>query len=215
MRSLVPLLLIAFVLASCGRPEGEPDSGNAVKVSGVVEGEANSISRESTDEQPEDLPPGSGDPIAVLEVGDTFEFRNKNGSMHIAADSELERTFTWDGASRSVVMERRKEPWKGALGLYWPGPGDHWEEHNGVTRGVIQEQIRDFEDEAGFREWLTDYQHWYDAKYTPDGIVAGWSINLGRSQLNVELWRITIGGRQPEKLAGGSTEWLTWVPRTD
>lgn len=155
------------------------------------------------------------DPNAILHAGDVFEMTNKHGTMRIEALSNLRRSFTWDGATREVRMISRSEPWYGALGLYWPGTGDHWDEHNGVTRSVITEQRRDFESQEEFSAWIGDYQEWYDAKYTPDGIVGGWSINLSRNQLNVELWRITIGGEQPTNLAGGTTDWMTWTRSSD
>lgn len=150
------------------------------------------------------------DENAVLSVGDVFEMTNKHGTLRIEAESNLKRTFTWNGASRSVFMESRTKPWQGALGLYWPGPGDHWENHDGVTRGVIVEQRRDFESSDEFRSWLEDMQDWYDARHTPDGVVGGWSINRERNQLNVEVWKITIEGEEPSALEGGSTDWLVW-----
>ncbi|MBK8207782.1 MAG: hypothetical protein IPK87_13490 [Planctomycetes bacterium] len=162
--------------------------------------------------------PLGNDPVdehAVLSRGDVLTFQNKHGTMSIAADSNRKRTYTWDGASRSVFMRSRTKPWQGALGLYWPGPGDHWEEHEGVTRGVLNEERRDFASEADFRTWIKQQQEWYDAQYTPDGTVGGWSINLSRNQLNVELWQITIGGERPNELAGGSTSWLSWTHGDD
>jgi hypothetical protein len=186
-----------------------------MEVAHATEGDGEPKVEEGSEAQPKQTARNSRDHHAVLSVGDTLEIRNENGSLRIIADSDLKRTFMWDGASRTVVMERRKEPWKGAVGLYWPGPGDHWEDHKGVTRGVVQEQTRDFKDEASFREWLRGYQEWYDAKHTPDGIVAGWSITPSRGQLNVELWRITIAGNQPEALDGGSTDWLTWTRKPE
>ncbi|MCA8945585.1 MAG: hypothetical protein KDB29_05120 [Planctomycetes bacterium] len=155
----------------------------------------------------DDLP----DENAVLAKGDVFEIRNEHGTLGITANSNRKRTFTWDGASRSVFMKSRKTPWYGGMGLYWPGPGDHWEDHKGVTRAVITEEQRDFVDEAEFRAWLADQEEWYDAKYTLDGIIAGWSINNERNQLNVEVWRITVGGERPTELEGGTSDWLTWT----
>lgn len=151
------------------------------------------------------------DPNAVLRVGDVFEFRNGNGTMTISADSNRKRTYSWDGASRSVEMESRKQPWYGALGLYFPGPGDHWAEHNGITRGVLQEQTRDFATSDEFMAWFKDRQEWYDARCSPNGIVAGWSIELSRNQLNVELWRVTIAGKPPVGLKDASSDWFTWT----
>lgn len=157
----------------------------------------------------------SVDPNAVLDAGETFEFRNRNGVMKIHAGSHRDRTFTWDGATRSVLMEVRKERWYGALGLYFPGTGDHWKEHKGVTRGVLSEETRDFANLAEFETWLKNQQDWYDAKHTPDGLVAGWGINLERQQLNVEVHRITIAGKRQESLKGGTTDWLTWTKASD
>jgi hypothetical protein len=155
------------------------------------------------------------DEHAVLGRGDVLTIQNKHGTMSITADSNRKRTYTWGGASRSVFMLSRSEPWHGALGLHWPGPGDHWEKHAGVTRGVLSEEQRDFADEAEFGAWIKERQKWYDARYTPDGIVGGWSTNLERHQLNVELWQITIGGKRPTDLDGGTTDWLSWTHGDD
>lgn len=153
----------------------------------------------------------SPNPHAVLQVGDTLEFRNSNGTMKVHADSHLKRTFSWGGASRSATMYERKEPWYGALGLYFPGTGDHWDEHQGVTRGVLQEQTRDFATTEEFGTWFKDMQKWYDAQCSPDGLVAGWSITPDRNALNVELWRVTIEEKPPIWLKDASTDWFTWT----
>jgi hypothetical protein len=151
------------------------------------------------------------DTNAVLSAGDTFEFRNRNGAMKIHADSNRKRTYTWDGASRYVFMEARKEPWYGALGLYFPGPGSHWTEHKGVTRGVLGEQTRDFASIDEFETWFKDQKDWYDAQCSADGIVAGWSIEASRQQLNVKLWRVTVAGEEPTALPSASAGWFTWT----
>lgn len=154
---------------------------------------------------------GGADPNAVLGVGDLFEFRNSNGTMRIRADSHKERTYTWDGVSRSAALYSRTEPWHGALGLYFPGPGNHWADHKGVSRGVLTEQTRDFASIAEFSGWFIEMKEWYDAKCSPDGLVAGWTINLSRRELNVELWRVTIQGEPPTGLNDSSAGWFTWT----
>jgi hypothetical protein len=151
------------------------------------------------------------DSNAVLSAGDTFELRNRHGTMKIDADSNRKRTYTWDGASRHVFMEARKEPWYEALGLYFPGSGNHWAEHKGVTRGVLGEQTRDFASIDEFETWFKGQKDWYDAQCSADGIVAGWSINTSRQQLNVELWRVTVAGKTPTALPGATAGWFTWT----
>jgi hypothetical protein len=121
------------------------------------------------------------------------------GTITITAGNGLKRSYTWDGETRSVEMWPRSERWYGGLGIYFPGPGNHWREHNGITRGVVSEGQLHF-------KTLEEANQWIDSpKYMPfvhrnDGLVVGWEKNLSRNQLTVEVQQIYIDGKKPSKL---------------
>ncbi|MCW3055246.1 MAG: Ankyrin repeat protein [Chthonomonadales bacterium] len=120
------------------------------------------------------------------------------GIMTITAKDDLVRAYTWEGATRSVEMIPREERWYGSLGLYYPGPGDHWKEHHGITRGVLEEGQQHFKTTAEARKWLRTSQ----LIYRDDGLAASWSKELGRRQLGVSVWQIYVAGKKPAKLSG-------------
>jgi hypothetical protein len=122
-----------------------------------------------------------------------------NGTITITSGKGLQRSYTWDGATRSVEMWPRTERWYGSLGIYFPGPGDHWKEHNGITRGVVSEEQLHFKTLEEANQWIGT------PKYMPvvhrnDGLVVGWEKNLPRKQLTVEVVQIYIDGKKPTKL---------------
>ncbi len=123
------------------------------------------------------------------------------GAITITAGKGLKRSYTWEGATRSVEMWPRKKRWYGSLGLYYPGPGDHWSPHNGIARGVVQEGQQHFKTVDEAMKWIAE-QTWLPFVYRNDGLAVGWGKNLSRKQLDVEVWQIYIDGKKPTKLPG-------------
>ena len=78
----------------------------------------------------------------VMSKGDKVIATTETGRIEITADDGLNRSYTWDGATRSAELEPRKKRWYGSMGAYYPGPGEHWKNNNGITRGVLQEGWR-------------------------------------------------------------------------
>ncbi len=142
-------------------------------------------------------------PETVLKPGDRLTIKGPEGIMEVKAFDNFGRCFTWEGGTRCVTMLPRTERWYGSLGVYWPGPGDHWKNHHGITRGVIQEGRQNFANEEEAIRWIRE-QTWISLFYTKRGIVAGWSKTPARSQLNVDVWQILIDGKVPESFPGGS-----------
>ncbi|HEX7886949.1 MAG TPA: hypothetical protein VF474_13315, partial [Phenylobacterium sp.] len=60
----------------------------------------------------------------VLRPGQSVEATNKFGRVRITYVSPAERTFEWDGRSRTVKLIPRPERFMGMLGLY--DPADQW-----------------------------------------------------------------------------------------
>jgi len=129
--------------------------------------------------------------------------KTKVGTITVTALDALTRTYTWEGATRSLGMYPRNERWYGSLGLYFPGPGDHWEEHNGITRAVVEEGQRQFKSIDEFQRFVKERQY-ITYVYRNDGLMVGWKKVLERRQLNVEVWQIVINGQKPKKLPGAN-----------
>ena len=130
------------------------------------------------------------------------------GTITITAGRGLKRCYTWEGATRCVEMGPRDERWYGSLGLYFPGPGDHWAEHNGITRGVTEEGQQHFKSMDEALTWLKN-QEYPSLIYRNDGLVVGWGKNLPRRQLNVSVWQIFIDGKKPTQIPGAQDERIT------
>ena len=138
----------------------------------------------------------------VMAPGSSITAETATGTITITAGKGLLRSYTWEGATRSVEMGARKVRWYGSLGLAFPGPGDHWKEHNGITRGVLEEGQMRFASLAAAMKWINDRSKGTPLVYRNDGLLIAFGKNLPRKQLNVEVWQIYINGQKPTTLAG-------------
>ena len=156
-------------------------------------------------------PPLEPEVESVMSPGMSIKATTATGTIVIRALDDLHREYTWDGATRAVTMDVRRERWYGSLGLYFPGSGDHWEEHQGVTRGVLEEGQQHFDTGGEFDAWLTKRlaREQMSFVWTDDGLLVGWGKNLSRKQLNVEVWQIFIGGAKPTKLKDSNNSAIT------
>ena len=123
------------------------------------------------------------------------------GTIAITAVDERTRAYTWDGATRAVVMTPRATQWYGSLGLVNPGAGEHWRDHHGITRCVTEEGQQQFKTVEEALKWIKERNCW-PFVYRDDGLMVGWNKNLPRKQLNVEVWQILIDGKKPKRLPG-------------
>ena len=145
----------------------------------------------------------------VMSEGQKVTATNQYGTMTITAGKWLERYYTWDGETRHVIMEPRNPRWYGSMGIYYPGPGEHWKSNHGITRGVLEEGQMHFDTQEQALAWLKlGYNQ--DCVYTSDGLVVCFSKTPERKQLNVELWQIYIGGKVLSKYQCTQTDriWL-------
>ena len=138
----------------------------------------------------------------VMTKGDKIIATTEAGRIEVTAGEGLNRSYTWEGASRSAELLPRTKRWYGSMGGYYPGPGEHWKEHNGITRGVLQEGQQHFEDAEAAKKWLAQQGKWYSTVFTDSGLVVSFSKVEGRRQINVEVWQITINGKPPRQLQG-------------
>lgn len=159
--------------------------------------------------------PGAGsesnEPIpAGIEVamadGMVLEASTSVGKIQIEAGPQSKRSYTWEGATRSVIMNHRLgKRWYGSKGLYYPGPGNHWEDHNGIRRGVLEEGQQHFKSVQEFMAWLKE-RSYMPFVYTNGGLLVGWRKSLERNQLSVEVWQIMIQGKKPKSLPGATDD---------
>jgi hypothetical protein len=143
--------------------------------------------------------------IAML-PGTRIEVTNRAGKMVVTAVDDVTRSYTWEGATRSEQLSPRVKRWDGSLGLFCPGPGDHWEEHNGITRACLEEGQLHFKSTQEALTWLKERRESMDYVYRDDGLVVGWDKNLSRDQLDVEVWQFLIQGKKPTRLEGSRSD---------
>jgi hypothetical protein len=137
----------------------------------------------------------------VMSPGMRIQATTPIGEIVIIAVDELTRAYTWEGATRSVEMDPRSKRWNGSLGLYFPGPGEHWKEHKGITRGVTEEGQQHFKSADEALEWIRS-RTWMPYVYRDDGLAVGWNKTLPRRQLDVEVWQMLVNGQNPARLPG-------------
>lgn len=138
-----------------------------------------------------------------------IEATTPGGKITIRSGKGLKRNYSWDGATRSVVMWPRTDRWYGSFGLYYPGPGFHWIGHNGIKRGVLEEGQQHFDTINEAMAWLHSRSH-SDCVYRDDGLTICFSKNLARHQLNVDVWQIFIEGKTISDFqeCGGDRIWV-------
>ena len=154
---------------------------------------------------------GAGKLELVMAKGDKIIATTEAGRIEVTAGDGLNRSYTWDGATRSAELLPRTKRWYGSMGAYYPGPGEHWKEHNGITRGVLQEGQQHFEDVEAAKKWLAQQGEWYSTVFTDSGLVVSFSKVEGRRQINVEVWQITINGKPPRGLKGSDNSKVQFI----
>lgn len=130
----------------------------------------------------------------VMPADTTIVATTKAGAITIKSGRGLKRYYSWDGATRSVVMWPRPGRWYGSFGMYYPGPGFHWIGHNGIKRGVLDEGQQHFNTVDEAVAWLKLPYH-EDCVYRDDGLVVCYSKRPERYQLNVDVWQIYVEGK--------------------
>ena len=111
----------------------------------------------------------AGEPELVMQPGMTITAETTTGKITIAAEKDLKRSYCWAGVTRSATLWPRHERWYGSLGAYFPGPGEHWAEHHGITRGVLEEGQQHFATQDAALEWLREQANYYPTVYRDDG----------------------------------------------
>ncbi len=148
----------------------------------------------------------------LMEPGTRIRARTSVGEIVIEAGPGFERHYTWEGSTRSALLGPASGREEGPLGLYYPGPGEHWAEHKGITRGVLGEKRVAFASEALALAWIAEQSEWIPCVYRNDGWVVAWRKVPERRQLDVNVWRIEIDGQPPRRLQGACDDCITVDP---
>jgi hypothetical protein len=131
--------------------------------------------------------------------------RTASGDVTIRAGEGFERHYTWDGATRSAVLWPRTARGYGSLGIYLPGPGEHWKPHSGITRGVLEEGVLWFKTVEDALSWIQRARTTgIDYTYNDHGLVVGFGKIVRRRQVNVAVWQMMVAGEKPQELPGSS-----------
>ncbi len=147
----------------------------------------------------------------VMREGMKITATNNIGTITITAGKGFERFYSWEGEIRSVIMFPRKERWNGKYGLYFPGSGNHWEAHNRITRGVLEEAQLHYNTKEDALTFLSHPSRIDSTVYSDDGLVVTWNKSIKPtsgpgSTLHVDVWQIYIGGQKPESLPGSRND---------
>src|ERR1700730_2489128 len=140
----------------------------------------------------------------VLSKGQIVEATNKNGKIRISYVSPSKRRYEWDDQQRIIRLKVRLEPFQGKLGIY--EPADAWIPFSTGTRLVIEEAVREFENEEQIKAALVEGANHMDWVYTNDGLVVGFGRTPTRRQISVDLWQFLLQGKKPSSLIGASPD---------
>jgi hypothetical protein len=151
-------------------------------------------------------PTTNGTNETVMATGMSITASNREGQITITAGEGYERKYTWDGATRSAKLWPRRTRWYGSLGIYFPGPGQHWKSNAGITRGVLEEGVLWFKTADDALAWIKQNQMRGSCVYTDDGLMVFWKKVPARKQLNVDIWQIMIAGEKPHSLPGSRND---------
>jgi hypothetical protein len=145
-----------------------------------------------------------------------------SGTIIITSGAGLKRSYTWAGATRYVEMGPRTERWYGSMGIYWPGPGNHWKDHEGISRGVLEEGQQHFQTLSEAQKWIAERKSmtyfgrpYMQYVWRDDGLMVGWDKAPERKQLNVEVWQLIIDGEKPTSLPGSDNAKILVEQLTD
>jgi hypothetical protein len=139
----------------------------------------------------------------VMTKGMEITATTGEGTIKILAAEGFERIYMWNDCIRKVEHWPRKQRWYGSKGIYFPGPGFHWKDCNGVKRAVVEEGQQHFDTNDEALEWIKK-RRYMDYVYTHNGLMVGWHIE--EHTLSCEVWQIMVKGEKPEELEGCEDE---------
>ncbi len=109
-------------------------------------------------------------------------------------------------------MQPREERWYGSKGVYFPGTGEHWFPHKGISRAVVQEGQLNFSSTEDAMIWLSKTPGFVRRIYRNDGLCVWYSLFPARNQLSCDVFQIYINGTKPSNLPGAEDSKIAVSP---
>jgi len=104
-------------------------------------------------------------------------------------------------------MWPREKRWNGSFGIYYPGPGNHWKVHDGITRAVVEESQLNFSSEKDILSFIAKYNDKGAYVYNDNGMFVFWKKNEGAGgTLRVDIWQFLINYQKPNNLPGSNND---------
>jgi hypothetical protein len=149
----------------------------------------------------------------VMRTGMKICAENISQEICILAKSDLDREISFDSITRRVTLIPRKERWYGKLGLYFPGSGNHWENHKGITRCIVNESELHFKEMADLLVFVNDPSNLDKSVYRNDGLYVSWYTSVKTDQssggyLSLSIYQLLIDGEKPKAIPGSRDEMI-------
>lgn len=125
---------------------------------------------------------------------------NKNGEVSIEWLGPLERRYKWDEYDEVRTLIPRETRWLGELGAY--DPATQYFCIFCPIRIVASDSLLDFKSMEEVDAFLYQSSAVVDWVYNDEGWVVGFSKSPQRNQVSVEVFKITINGKPPQKIEG-------------
>ena len=160
--------------------------------------------------QPHDDPTPPG-PKPVLSPMTQLVAHTPEGEITIASGHGLLRTYSWEGATRSLELIPPSRDLYGEQHFHTRHdspdgertPAYDWQEFRGIVRGEAWESEQHFQTLNEAEAWLQkENDPALPLVWTNDGLVVGWSKRVDYKALTVVVHQIFVNGRKPTQLAG-------------
>ncbi len=136
------------------------------------------------------------------------------GLIKIYASSDLNRSCEWKSATRSVILEARKESSADGPVPYFYGFSEDGFEHNVTKRIEFREGGKSFQTPDQAVQWIREQSERIPTVYRNDGLLVSCDMNSEINQLTVEVWRILIHSDKPASLSGADDRKITFTAPT-
>jgi len=136
------------------------------------------------------------------------EAETNDGRITITTGAGSLRCYSWDGVTRCIDLRPADKEYQSTnQGLYYRVPngaiGYVWENHNGITRPAVFEDVVNVQSLKEALEWINERtMDGAKSTYTSDGLVVGWSTKAEGATLYVSVDQILINGKKPDHLPG-------------
>lgn len=148
----------------------------------------------------------------VMSEGMEITVFNKAGVLSIRAAKGFERSYTWEGATRTLLLIPKKERWNGKLGI--GSSYDSFQNHNTITKANIEEAQWNFE---SLEDALAVLRHRSrmdgNTIYNDQGLMVSWEKAIhpdperkSGNVLLVTVYQIYINGLIPTQLPGSQNK---------